>query len=788
MTEATNSTTAQTPAPAAAAANRPAPKVEDKKPAAFRSAIVVGGQTFELAEFHGRNAQEIAAANARGQALYDALPAEYKKQADEVTKFVGSYRRIVALTGEAGGKETMDRYWEWVAAGGKAGKDGANVLMGKIDEVLSEHVSKNMPAYRQRQVAGSMFDFAGGLFDGGLGAPGRLFTAGGKLGGATIGEINPSRISPEQARTFGAVYAGTLYDERQHNASLPMIDWPWSKEGSQLFNSAGPFLTAALRYVGALLSNAWSAVVDKKAFEMPDFGMMLAEETFRKENGAVAKRIDKSGNVAGLSQTQELSQSLQGAVTAQRNGNLVSVTAGADGLKIDPVNDGKGQQVTAMGKAGDDATREFTAPMEGKTGSGKAGYVIGTGIGTAATLVGVAALPFAVPAVARNVAHGFKETYENKPVTRAAGYLAKAETLQDGFSILHPSTWASEARRSARADYRVGQALEQFDVAGNRMATGTMEAVHERLEVVEKNSKTNVFRRAATTVADVVRRPGEIIGNVAGWVADKTSTMTSTIVKDTAILAGDAKAVASGVNATMEGAGKFATRVASGSHLGLRGLGIVGTVVGAAGDTMQGVEASANNDGHGVVKAVGRVGGGIVGGLAGGAASGAAAGAAIGVWFGGITAIPAAIIGGVVGLVGAGIGGWLGATGVGAAAEYVAGDAVHNAFYRDNPPAKKSAPAEIAPGTQAAKQPAGALGASDKGIEDAVKAMAEAKKQRLEAAVAGSPEAVAAARMAANRMPFAKVTSSQPVGVADLGSFKLDGVPQAERSFAELAG
>jgi hypothetical protein len=42
--------------------------------------------------------------------------------------------------------------------------------------------------------------------------------------------------------------------------------------------------------------------------------------------------------------------------------------------------------------------------------------------------------------------------------------------------------------------------------------------------------------------------------------------------------------------------------------------------------------------------------------------------------------------------------------------------------------------------------------------------------------------------MAANRMPFAKVTSSQPVGVADLGSFKLDGVPQAERSFAELAG
>jgi hypothetical protein len=730
--------------------------------------FTVNGKSFAVKSFAATNPDQIATANAAGEQLYAALTPEYKKQADVVREFLISYKDMVALTGDAGGTKTLERYWAWVKAGGKAGKDGANAAMIAIDDKMKSWSREHVPGAEPAQVIGTLGDFVSGTLHGTVtGAP-RLVGAAGVGVGIVGGALDFTNISPEQAQTFAALYAGLLESEREHNAALPMINWPWSKEGSQIFNNLDTYGTATMRYVASLAVRVWEAVTGKPWRGMPNFGELIKEETFRKENRKVTEAMTVAGPVAGLAEGPELISALQGSLSANKDGKIISVTATPDGLKIEQAKNEKGEPVTVIGRATDEAAAQLNRGLDNKSAAYKAGDTIG--LVANAGLIGAAGVGTVLhaPKIVAGVAHGFTQTYENAPLKRAVHYTQKAEghlhTAQ--FDWKSPSTWFAprdvSAKSQTRSEIREHQAKVQIGHAAERIGEPHHVAEARASAMLDGSSAPKV--KFTAKVAEFFSHPftstGEAIGKIAGNVADAAQGVKHAAHAGIA----DIKGVMTGVNPGLAEEGfanvsKVAGRFSSVVRVGSKGLGVTGVALGAAEDSYEGYEAAKQHDGRKVAKQVGRVVGGATGGIAGGAAAGAAAGAAIGVWFGGVGAVPAAIIGGGVGMLGAWGGFELGRLAGGTASEAVAGDLVQNTVFKGEKPITRDTVKTL---ERLRVQPTGALPADPAVSAAAVAATQQARlaeHERMLKAKADSGDVFAMASMAVNRVFAGKVTT-----------------------------
>lgn len=702
-----------------------ASQTEGSTPAPRTAAITevrVGDQHFEL--------RGLSTAN--GVAIYNALPQESKQQADAIAGVVGAYQSVVNVAMRYGNNPT-DLALEWIrtrredgsvdSALENASQQPREALRALDSAMASAGISRGalvdmVPGGREvagvasgissaANAGGAALGMGGALADGAFNGPGRIWNWMTTLGreGLESMTTNGNGIDPDQARAFGAVVAALRLQQVTERHGQPMFALGRSSQAlSNMMEYGGagvnllgqiaaqhiPFADVAITAFRMIFNNpegkGWSqlraevrADIDTQRREAPvDLNPFSATNQARFTTLADAAMVNKegarardallaAGEVAGISTAGVADLATAADVTYRdQDGRDIRMTGG----NAEVVGD-RGTRIAESGQEilGDGPVREQILRAAGSVGT-TAALVGGAG---ALGLAGVAAIPGmsgAAVAAARNV-------YETAPMRRGMGFEGAAERNHSARRLFDPRTWFNS---ESRGNFREGQAATEYRVTAERTGLQPHE-IEARVNAQHAFGGRVGFRES---VGNFFRNPfrstAEGIGGLFGHGADGADRAGRGIANDFRMIGNDARGIASGVNPGFAGAGKTVTRVASFSRFLPRGLGIFGTVAGAAGDTMDGVDAAQHGDGRGVARAGGRVAGGIAGGVAGGAAAGAAAGAAIGIWFGGIGAIPAGLIGGAIGMAGAGIGGWLGSSAGGAVSEATLGGALDSAM------------------------------------------------------------------------------------------------------------
>ena len=694
--------------------------------------ITINGREFEL-----RNMSA-----AQGDALYAALgqlPGEegvrYRQMADSVAHVAQQFNALANIELPPGLtlQNALSHYFNLLRQGSRAIESATDPWIRHMHQALSPGTARSLDVWaRAASVPGNIWD---GARDGSTALPQFVLDAIGALRNRMPRGVN---ISEDQARAFGAAYAAAMYREQNPDpaAQTPTpapavpgvkvrildnittgLEYGWMQLSHAVplipqviravFNWFGAIpdswsISAAWRKAGQELETAQRAELAAYGGRMPSFSELLANnhristETPRHADAQATLRA--AGTVAGIS-TDPLVRALEGNEPLwNREGHLATITRNPVGLfEAQPVNRPDGTPVTHENSA---PARTYGLPESGRDTEYKLAYGAAAAAGTAAGTYGVLrygprALEAGIDAaratgggvirattgVASGLLQGWAGLAGGREVARSLGDLNKMDRLiaqeaADAQRLAGLQAQTTPTPREQRTIQRLERSLGDTTSPAPNSLRGKIETLDTRINSAPPPSGTP--RQSA----------GIRIADIATDLDTAGSTVTARVAGTTAA---DAAVGASRLGRASRAIGRLFGRVATPVGVGM-----------SAWDVADGLNTGNTRNVVTGTTELGTVG------------AGAAIGAGIGVWFGGIGAIPGAIIG----------------TGVGGIASLATGwgaGAIYDANTRTTRPVP-SAPTP--PPTRDVSAQSGSAGTPDAGLAAAaVDAHARAQEQ-----------------------------------------------------------
>lgn len=617
-----------------------------------------------------------------GLQLYRALPADYQHQADQIAEVV----TVFAAVSEIAEKHKLNPTQlaqEWLQTAGnsapaKAARqnlsdvkkaaiaqlEAAGIDVNSLARMIpggETFVSAAQTAAGAAKIVGGVASATGAAIDGGWhGAP-RMWDLFITMGSEAKGQLfgYGSDAPKDAARAFGAATMALRYQSVQERHNKPMIDMPLNGKQSQL--EANPVQVtlsgwdAVVQWIKInmpIVSAAFNWLTDWSSSK-PTWAQFQAEanaEAITLKNGkekTFQQLVDDRMVPADSLHAGEVLKAAETVAGLKTQKGLADATAAAAGAEDTfAFRDSKGHDVTR--KNGQEVAR--ITPLDRVAEAGKA--IIGEGetheqlIRGAATAAGAATvLNNSTKGLVRGLtahvdtprpATEWLMSWAKKPVQFGAG-----EFVVHGWKgkLLNlPGTIAVGAGDLAGRAFRwTVNGVTGSVAAIKNLATGTAEGVHTMVNGADIGKAGSKMEAVGTLAGKA---------GVAMIAAAPIATAAQTL-----------ESIGKGEDATaLLHAGETAGLTIMVLKGGLKRVPYVGPVI----STTEGIIAAKDGNTGGVVKA---------GTELGTVASFAAAGAGIGVWFGGVGAVPGA-------LVGAGIGG---------IASIFTGSAAENYYNRNNP-------------------------------------------------------------------------------------------------------
>jgi hypothetical protein len=754
MTEATNPTTTPAAAPTAPVST---------------TTIKLDGQEVELRGI----TQE------QGLAIYGALPPHYKQMADTYAAIAKNYERVLKISLPQG--MSFSQAWKNYS---ESVQKGVDFTHAKTDQYLKDlnkefgglpFIGGLSKTQDRLNTAGNVLDGAGSIASDMFNLPGRTFDALVVVAQEASGTLGRG-ISDEQAKAFGAVFAAAALHESEVRKGLPVsftsLDSLVVKYPTEALGAGFEHATSSV----PIASDIWTLIVAAAKFVKSFFGddkdLTMGQRWEKAHAEARAEQAEKNPSLTfeqrlhGRVEAGEVSRAADKMVRAEVVAGLE--TKDRVGLAQHGgayVGQDAMTHVVEIDKAGKPVTKPLLTADGKPVGRGDRVVEAGVGLfpdtmaslqrGDTGTVLGAAVGAVGSLQAARGVAEGVARQVVNRPnarmeaaIERNNSYSRQAGELREGRSGLR--FWENDVAREARAQKLDKKSIEAANEALNHLETAESRAAHSGKFTATAQADVQ-SKGALQWMWNAPRRAGRVVGDALGFVAEGTVHKTGEAGVKIVEL-GEKVAAGSAEIATKFGKG-LVTVAKFGRGIPLAGAVIGGGVMTFAGsahaDTVDGSKLSyfkqLDHD-HKLGK---------------------------------LTDKEYAYYRGLqTAYVAAGAGGFITA-GVTEAAQ-------NGLEYADPVKMDKYLPESI---VATVKGLVKGETTPDKGLtEAAIVATQKAEQARLAAAAAGSSKELENARMAVNRTPFARVTSSQQVGVADLGSFKLhEGLPQAERSFADMS-
>lgn len=321
--------------------------------------ITVNGRQFQLQQM---TAQE-------GAQLYSALPTEFQGLADFYAQLAQSFERVQQIRLPSG--MSFQNAWENTV---NALERGRGQLDANAPQYMRDIVTQIPQLAQQipgagvvsgtvngaRAVAEGVGAYAGATHDFLMAFP-RAVSALRVTGRELIGAAGGG-IGDEQARAFGAAYAGAIFYQGSTRRAMPFIDNPFNNQQSQFWSNPLEYSTAGLEYAALnwpVVSSVWPYIEAAVKFvsqwfttdTRQSYGDILAgiqrdgdarraagqttydalvEARMRPaERARAAEQITAAGEIAGV-RTEELARlGNEGGIYTDQNGQTTAVNPGA---------------------------------------------------------------------------------------------------------------------------------------------------------------------------------------------------------------------------------------------------------------------------------------------------------------------------------------------------------------------------------------------------------------------------------------------------------------------------
>lgn len=474
-------TPAGTPAPAGA-------------PAVVDTTIEAGGRRFELRHMSA----------AEGVQLYSVLPPEFQRTADFYAGLAKSFERVLQIQLPPG--MSLDNAWANTVAALQTGR-------GQLDANAPEYMRQMVAQIPQlaRQIPGAgvvegSYDLAAGTVAAGqmgynlLAAFPRALRAIRVTGQEAVGALGGG-ISDDQAKAFGAAYAGAIMYQGATRRAMPFIDSPFNDQSSQFWSNplqysmAGleyaslnwpivstvwPYIEAAFTYVTQLLRDtprrSYSDILQevqgsaeaRRAAGQTSYSALVEARMRDPERERASAQIVAADEIAGV-RTAELGVlGDQGGVIVDQNGRTANVNPDGPIPSVTPVAGQNGQGEGRLSRSGA-AWGEVFNPLIGIASE----HPLAAGIATVA--VGSFVIPRAVSATVAGVA--LTRSVAAMPVAAAATIVNTQEGralrgAQERVATLlgRQGALTEELAEAQRAQASAGNGLSRWR-AGSRVAS-----------------------------------------------------------------------------------------------------------------------------------------------------------------------------------------------------------------------------------------------------------------------------------------------------------------------------